>query len=237
MSNTAEIPIIYHDEQIIVVNKPVDLPVHKNDFMPHDAEYLTKVVGDLTGKWIYNVHRLDSKTSGVIVLALEKEIAHQLALKFERKEVKKTYYAIVQGDPESGVFDKKVLVKKKTKFKKTALTNYKTVKSIPTKISYKVKENVVLSLVEIFPETGRWHQIRQHFAQHRFDILGDSHHGDFTLNKIVTQLTGIRRLFLHAGKLEFEHPASGKPMSFEAQLPNEFENIMNYSWEENEFIL
>lgn len=237
MSNTAEIPIIYHDEQIIVVNKPVDLPVHKNDFMPHDAEYLTKVVGDLTGKWIYNVHRLDSKTSGVIVLALEKEIAHQLALKFERKEVKKTYYAIVQGDPESGVFDKKVLVKKKTKLKKTALTNYKTVKSIPTKISYKVKENVVLSLVEIFPETGRWHQIRQHFAQHRFDILGDSHHGDFTLNKIVTQLTGIRRLFLHAGKLEFEHPASGKPMSFEAQLPNEFENIMNYSWEENEFIL
>lgn len=237
MSNTAEIPIIYHDEQIIVVNKPVDLPVHKNDFMPHDAEYLTKVVGDLTGKWIYNVHRLDSKTSGVIVLALEKEIAHQLALKFERKEVKKTYYAIVQGDPESGVFDKKVLVKKKTKFKKTALTNYKTVKSIPTKISYKVKENVVLSLVEIFPETGRWHQIRQHFAQHRFDILGDSHHGDFTLNKIVTQLTGIRRLFLHAGKLEFEHPASGKPMSFEAQLPNEFETIMNYSWEENEFIL
>ena len=233
MENTFNIPFIYQDGDIIVVDKPVDLPVHKNDFMPHDAPYLTKLVGDITGKWIYNVHRLDSKTSGLIVLALSSEVAHEMTLKFERKEVKKTYFAIVQGIPGEGVFDRKVLVKKKTKFKKPAVTNFRTIKSVQTNISYKEKENVMLSLVEIDPDTGRWHQIRQHFAQHHFDILGDTHHGDFTLNKIVTQLTGVRRLFLHAGKLEFQHPVGAMPLVFEAKTPDDFEILFNFNWAEN----
>ncbi|HSH19908.1 MAG TPA: pseudouridine synthase [Draconibacterium sp.] len=233
MENTFNIPVIYQDEDIIVVDKPIDLPVHKNDFMPNDSAYLTKLIGDLTGKWIYNVHRLDSKTSGVIVLAFSSEIAHEMALKFERKEVKKTYFAIVQGIPGEGVFDRKVLVKKKTKFKKPAVTNFKTIKSIQTNISYKEKENVMLSLVEIDPDTGRWHQIRQHFAQHHFDILGDSHHGDFTLNKIVTNVSGVRRLFLHAGKLEFLHPANNLPMVFEAKIPSDFDELFNFNWSDN----
>ena len=88
----------------------------------------------------------------------------------------------------------------------------------------------MLSLVEIEPETGRWHQIRQHFAQHQFDILGDTHHGDFTLNKIVTELTGVRRLFLHAEKLEFQHPATNLPMVFESNIPEEFDTIFNFGW-------
>jgi tRNA pseudouridine65 synthase len=228
METTFEIPILFQDEHIIVVNKPVDLPIHKNDFMPHDAPYLTKLIGDMTGKWILNVHRLDSKTSGVIVLAFTTEMAHDLALQFERKEVKKTYFAVVQGEPGEGSFDRKVVVKKKSKFKKPAITNYKTLKTVQTSISYKEKENVKLSMVEIDPEAGRWHQIRQHFAQHQFDILGDSHHGDFILNKIVTELTDIKRLFLHAGKLEFTHPETHEKMTFEAELPLEFDKILTF---------
>lgn len=228
METTFEIPVLYRDEHIIVVNKPVDLAVHKNDFMPHDAPYLTKLLGDITGKWIYNVHRLDSKTSGVIVLAFSSEMAHELALKFERKEVKKTYVAIVQGEPGEGSYDRKVLVKKKSKFKKPAVTHFKTLKTVGTRLSYKEKENVMLSMVEIDPETGRWHQIRQHFAQHQSDILGDSHHGDFTLNKMVTELTGVKRLFLHAGKIEFTHPSTGEQLVFEAGLPDEFNALFSY---------
>ncbi len=229
-SVSSKIPVIYQDNYLIVVDKPVDLPVHKNDFMPKDADYLTKIVGDITGKWIYNVHRLDAKTSGVIILALDSDMAKKLSLKFEHKEIKKTYNAIVLGNPGNGDYNRKVLVKKKSKFKKTALTNFKTLKTVQTKISYKDKENVVLSLMEIQPETGRWHQIRQHFAQHRHDILGDSHHGDFTLNKIVTQITGIRRLFLHAAKLEFEHPVTGKFLSLESKIPEDFNTIVDFDW-------
>lgn len=225
--NNFEIPVLFQDEHLIVVDKPVDLPVHKNDFMPHDAPYLTKLVGDKTGKWIYNVHRLDSKTSGVMVLAFTSEIAHELTLQFERKEVGKTYYAIVQGEPGEGTFSEKVLVKKKSKFKKPAVTHFKTLQTIETGIFFKEKENVKLSLVEIHPETGRWHQIRQHFAKNRYDILGDTHHGDFTLNKIVTEKTGVKRLFLHAGRLLFTHPQTNNKLDFSAEVPSEFLKVMD----------
>lgn len=228
MNHDFNIPVLYRDEFILVVNKPVDLPVHKNDFMPHDAPYLTKLAGDLTGQWIYNVHRLDSKTSGVIVLALSKEMAHHLTLQFERKEVKKKYLAIVQGNPGEGTFDQKVLVKKKTKFKKPAVTHFKTLQSVLTGISHKETENVVLSLVEIQPETGRWHQLRQHFAKNRFDMLGDTHHGDFKLNKIITEKTGLKRLFLHASELEFMHPQTHQELSFSAPIPEEFNELLNF---------
>jgi tRNA pseudouridine65 synthase len=227
VDNNFEIPILYQDDQIIVVDKPAGLAVHKNDFMPHDAPYLTKLLGDVTGKWIYNVHRLDAKTSGVMVLVFSQEMARELTLQFERKEVEKKYVALVQGNPGEGTFDGKVLVKKKTKFKKPAVTHYKTLRSVETDISYKEKTNIVLSLVEITPETGRWHQIRQHFAKNRFDIVGDSHHGDFTLNKIITEKTGINRLLLHALSLEFTHPETQTRKEFVSAVPNVFEMVMD----------
>ncbi|WP_297098309.1 pseudouridine synthase [uncultured Draconibacterium sp.] len=222
------IPVLYQDEAIIVVEKPIELPVHKNDFMPNDAPYLTKLIGDETGKWIYNVHRLDSKTSGVMVLAFSSEVANVLTKQFEQKEVKKTYFAIVQGNPGEGTFDSKVLVKKKSKFKKPAVTHYKTLRTVQTKLTSKDKTDIELSLVEINPETGRWHQLRQHFAKNRFDIIGDTHHGDFTLNKIILADTDIRRLFLHAGKLEFKHPVTGELVSFESPVPEEFDRLLNF---------
>jgi len=227
MEKTFNIPIIFQDEHLIVVDKPVNLPVHKNDFMPHDAPYLTKLLGDITGKWIYNVHRLDSKTSGVMVLAFSKEAAHELTLQFERKEVVKKYVAVVEGNPGEGSFDRKVLVKKKSKFKKPALTHFKTAKTVETGISFNDKENISLSLVEITPATGRWHQIRQHFAQNHCDIIGDTHHGDFTLNKIITEKTGIKRLMLHASQLDFFHPETKQKISFNATVPVEFTTMFD----------
>lgn len=227
MNHDFKIPVLYKDEQIIVIDKPVGLPVHKNDFMPNDAPYLTKLVGDITGKWIFNVHRLDSKTSGVIVLTFSSEMAHELALQFERKEVMKKYMAIVEGNPGDGTFNDKVLVKKKSKFKKPAVTHFRTLKSFSTGIEHKDSESVVLSLVEIQPETGRWHQLRQHFAKHRHDILGDTHHGDFKLNKTISETTGIKRLFLHATELQFKHPESGEILKINSILPTDFENVFN----------
>ncbi len=226
MKEIFNIPVLYQDEQFLVVEKPPGLPVHINDFMPHDAPYLTKLLGDITGKWIYNVHRLDSKTSGVMVLAFSSETAHELTLQFERKEVRKNYLAVVQGNPGNGTFSDSVLVKKKTKFKKAAVTHFKTLNSVKTGISYKEKSNVVLSLVEITPETGRWHQIRQHFAKNHFDIVGDSHHGDFTLNKIVSEKTGINRLLLHASSLAFVPPGASAPETFISPVPEEFQQLL-----------
>ncbi|HSH52858.1 MAG TPA: pseudouridine synthase [Bacteroidales bacterium] len=217
--------IIYQDNDLVVCNKPINLPVHKNDFMPHDAPYLTKQIGQTLNKSVYNVHRLDSKTSGVIVLALNPETAKILTLQFERKEVKKTYYALVKGNPGQGTFNENVLIKKRGK-KKPAVTHFKTIESIKTNICYKEFKDIELSLVEINLETGRWHQIRQHFAMRRFDILGDTHHGDWTLNRIITEKTGIKRLFLHAGRLTFTHPVLQQKISFGSPIPDDFQKIL-----------
>lgn len=218
--------IIYQDQEVIAVNKPYDLPVHKNDFMPVDAEYLTKQVGLLTDRSVFPVHRLDSKTSGVIVLAFSREVASDLTKQFEQRTVKKTYLLVCKGIPGDGIFNGDVLIKKKRK-RQSAITNYKTVKSVNTCISYKNEEDISLSLVEAQPQTGRWHQLRQHFAMNRTDILGDTQHGDWTLNKIMTEITGVKRLMLHASAIELLHPVSKKRMLFETKLPDDFSNVIS----------
>ncbi len=217
--------ILFQDDYIVIVDKPIDLPVHKNDFMPADADYLTKQVGELTGKSVYPVHRLDAKTSGIIALTFSRELASIFTKQFEQKTVKKAYVVICKDNPGEGCFDKQVLIKKKKK-RVNASTRYKTIKSITTQISYKQIENVGLSLVMAYPETGRWHQLRQHFAFDRFDILGDTQHGDWTLNKIMTQYADVKRLLLHAHALTFNHPVSNESITVKAPIPIEFEQVL-----------
>lgn len=223
-----QIEILYHDEHIIAVNKPIDLPIHPNEFMAKDAPYLNKLIGEQIDKRVYNVHRIDAKTSGIVLLALSSEVAKTLTLQFEHKEVKKTYFAIVLGETENeGIFDSKVVVKKKSNFRKNAITRYKTIKTVSTGIEHKEMENAKISLVEINPETGRWHQIRQHFAKNMHDIIGDKKHGDFAFNRTIADLTDIRRLFLHAGRIEFAHPVNNEKIVLEAPIPESFLETLN----------
>jgi tRNA pseudouridine65 synthase len=223
-----EIPVLYIDEFLIVVDKPAGLAVHKNDFMSHDAPYLTKLVGEITGRRIFNVHRLDARTSGVIVLAFSSEMAHQLTVQFERKEVSKKYIAVVQGNPGAGVFNNEVRVKKRAQQLMTAVTRFQTVETVELDIKNKENENIVLSMVDIIPETGRWHQIRQHFAQNRCDIIGDTYHGNFALNRIIKELTGISRLLLHSSALRLNHPHYNKDMEIISSAPSDFRTVMDF---------
>ncbi len=223
-----EIAVLYMDEFLIVVDKPAGLAVHKNDFMPHDAPYLTKLVGEITGHRIFNVHRLDARTSGVIILAFTSEMAHQLTVQFENKEVSKKYVAVVQGNPGEGIFNNEVRVKKGAKHRKPAVTRYKTIETVELDIMNKENDKVILSMVDIIPETGRWHQIRQHFAQNRFDIIGDTYHGNFNLNRIINEVTGINRLLLHSSALRLTHPHNNKVIEIVSPAPSDFRTVMNY---------
>lgn len=225
MNITAD-QILFQDEDLIAINKPLDLPVHKNEFMPVDADYLTKLIGVYTGKSVFPVHRLDAKTSGVILLAFSREIAGQLAIQFEQRKVVKKYLLIVKGEPAvEGVIDTPVVIKKKKK-RQNALTRYVSVKNVNTDITYKDKHITKISLVEATPETGRWHQLRQHFSSQRFDILGDTQHGDWTLNRIMTELTGHRRLFLHARSLKLMHPVTNEELVIDTGIPADFEELL-----------
>lgn len=222
------IPVLLEDEHLIVVDKPIDLPVHKNKHMPHDAPYLNKLVGEQIGQWIYNVHRLDAKTSGVIVLAKSTDMAKVLTEQFARRSVRKTYVALVKGNPGAGVFDRPVLDRKKGK-RVRAETSYQTLRTIQTDIPDKNDETVLLqlSLLELQPSTGRWHQLRQHCSQQRYDIIGDTQHGDWTLNRIITERTGAERLCLHARELVFDHPVTQERLSVEATTPPLFAEVFD----------
>ena len=217
--------IIYRDEYLVAINKPVDLPVHKNSHMPKDAPYLTKWGGQYFDSSVYNVHRLDAKTSGVVLMAFSSEIAGKLTQQFERGLINKKYVTLVREFPgEKGLLDKPVMNKRKGKLV-PAKTVFNTVRTIETDITYKTFENIKLSLVELRPHTGKWHQLRQHMALERNDIVGDNHHGDRTMNHIIEERTGIKRLMLHAQSLVFNHPITEQDVLLESDLPDDF-NIM-----------
>lgn len=218
--------IIYRDEYLVAVNKPVDLAVHKNSHMPHDAAYLTKWAGQYFDCSVYNVHRLDAKTSGVVLLAFSSGIAGKLTQQFERGLINKRYIALVREFPgEKGLLDKPVMNKKKGKLV-PAKTVYKTLHTIQTNISYKTFENIKISEVELRPHTGKWHQLRQHMALERNDIVGDNQHGDRTMNHIIEDRTNIKRLMLHAQSLAFTHPITEHEMLIETNLPNDFNDLL-----------
>lgn len=223
----ANIPVLYQDEHLILVDKPIKLPVHKNKHLAYDAPYLTKMVGEQTGKWVYNVHRLDAKTSGVILLAFSSEMAQHLTKQFEQRTVSKSYLALLKGIPGEGTFDQPVLDRKKGR-RVAAKTIYRTLDTVTTDLSSKGLDKVPISLVELQPQTGRWHQLRQHCAQQRLDIIGDTQHGDWTLNRLITEVTGAHRLCLHAHQLTFQHPLSGEVITAEAPQPIIFEEIWNH---------
>ncbi|RME95047.1 MAG: hypothetical protein D6772_13740 [Bacteroidetes bacterium] len=221
------LPIYYRDEHCLVVDKPSGLPIHKNAHLAHDAPYLTKLLGDHLGQWVYNVHRLDAKTSGLVLLALSPEAARNLTQQFEQRRVEKIYHAILKGDPGQGCWEEPVLDRKKGK-RKPARTDYRALESVLTPLKSKDRSPVSLCLTELRPYTGRWHQLRQHCAYHRFDIVGDTQHGDWTLNRLITEATGSNRLLLHAQSLAFDHPQTGERMVVRSEHPVEFRQVLDH---------
>ena len=219
--------IRYEDELLVVIDKPIGLPVHKSKGMPHDAPYVTKLLGQQLGGSIYNVHRLDAKTSGLLLLARTPEIANQLTGQFANRLVGKTYIAIVKGTPpQEGTFD--LPVRKARKGKKAAsVTHYELVETVHTGWEHREEQNQAISLLQLKPETGRWHQLRQHCAQQRYDILGDPEHGDYALNRLIAGHQGFKRLYLHASALRFTHPDTGEEMQLTSDLPSTFEELLS----------
>jgi 23S rRNA-/tRNA-specific pseudouridylate synthase len=84
-------------------------------------------------------------------------------------------------------------------------------------------------LLKIKLHTGRWHQIRQHLSSLKYDIIGDIQHGDWDLYKKLANTTKIHRMFLHASELKFKHPASNESMQIVSEIPNDFDEILNFS--------
>lgn len=192
--------VLHQDENLIAVYKPSGIMIHRSS-LSKDKEFLMTKLRDQIGKTVYPVHRLDRPTSGIVLFALNKETAAKLSQFFRDNKIKKTYHAIVRGHTSEGIIDYPLKNELTGKIQ-TAITKYKTLQKFEIPVANKHHPTSRYSLVEIYPQTGRMHQIRRHFAHIRHPIIGDTKHGDGFHNRIFREKFGIKRLLLEAIEIE-----------------------------------
>lgn len=216
------VPILYEDDDVLVVDKPAGLTVHPAPGHPGHTlvnavlSHLTTMSDELQRPGI--VHRLDKDTSGVMVIA-RNPVAHEnLAAQFKQHTVKKVYLALVRGrvTPEEGIIEapigrdtgdrKKMAISGESRGRK-ALTRYKVIQYLGN-----------YTMLEVMPQTGRTHQIRVHLAAIGYPVVGDVTYG--------VKSPVLSRQFLHAHKLGFHLPTTGEYVEFTSPLPEDLERAL-----------
>ncbi|PZX47792.1 tRNA pseudouridine65 synthase [Algoriphagus chordae] len=217
--------ILYEDEQLIAINKPSGLLVHRTSIAAEETIFALQMLRDQIGQHVYPVHRLDRPTSGVLLFSKQEDVLPMLKEQFADRSVKKTYLAIVRGIPEvkSAMIDHPLKSERSGRIQESQ-TYYQVLAEaeIPFDTTGRYPTSRY-SLLELKPETGRTHQIRRHLAHLRHYILGDKKHGDNKQNQFFEKQFGLENLLLHARKLEFTHPVSSESISVLAELPPHFQ--------------
>ncbi|MFC2151187.1 pseudouridine synthase [Bacteroidota bacterium] len=220
-NSVLELEIIYRDIQLVVINKPHGLLVHKSSFVGEAEAYAVQVLRKQLGQFVYPCHRIDRKTGGVLLFALNQEFNSLMQQQFAQNLVRKKYLAIVRGFTEDvGIIDYP-LTNEKGKVQ-DAITEYKTLKRSEIEIPLGKFETSRYSLVEVYPQTGRFHQIRKHFAHIHHPIIGDRPHGCNKQNKLFKEKFGMTTMMLHALEITFRHPIENKEILIQASLQQEF---------------
>ena len=211
-----DLPILYEDDDVIVVNKPSGLLTHAKGGLsdePTVAEIIrpkTSFAADTDRPGI--VHRLDRDTSGLLIIAKNPESAAHLQRQFAERTAKKTYIAITDGKPKLNAAKIDLPIGRNPSAPSTFRIDPN---GKPAQTTYHVlAENDTQSLVKLKPTTGRTHQLRVHLAHLNAPILGDRVYGK----------SSDRRMMLHAQKLEITLP-SGERKVFEATIPDEFKKF------------
>ncbi len=222
--------LLYQDEYLIAINKPAGFHVHPHENPLHrvsrDKICLYQARRMMGGQHVFPVHRLDAATSGVLLFALSSEVARLICHQFAQRIPQKTYHAVVRGftQPE-GSIDLELELDS-TGEKVPARTVYKTLAylELPHPVGKKFA-TARYSLMEIYPETGRYHQIRRHFNRISHPLLGDAVHGDSHHNRFFREFLGISGLCLKATRLDLPHPVSGIKLSIKAPPCEKWNNI------------
>jgi len=231
-----ELEILYQDSVIVIINKPSGLLVHKSSIDRHETVFALQLLRDQIGEYVHAVHRLDKPTSGVLVFALDSVVAAQLSRMFREGHVRKQYLAIVRGYTEiEGLIDhplKQMLDTKAqkragiTQEPKEAQTAYRRIATV--ELPYPVDRYLTArySLVELFPKTGRKHQLRRHMKHIHHHLVGDTKHGRGEHNQLFREKFDCHRLLLHAQRIAFIHPVTKEWIEREAPLGNIFSNVL-----------
>jgi tRNA pseudouridine65 synthase len=216
-----ELEILFKDPYLVAINKPHGLLVHRTKIANDADEFALQILRDQLDQHVYPCHRLDRKTGGVLLFALDEDTDRSMKMLFAENEIDKTYLAIVRGWTEdSGEIDY-ALTRDDGKVQE-ALTKYKTVERTEINVPFGKHATSRYSLVEVKPQTGRMHQIRKHMAHIFHPIIGDRPHGCNKQNKLFKDKWGINTMMLHANEASFIHPVTKSKVGISAPWQNEF---------------
>lgn len=239
----AGVRVLAHNEDgLLALEKPSGAMSHPNksddkkralltaDYdLEEECYKWTNEAGDEEKVWLIN--RLDSPTSGVILLGLNAEISRVIKQEFATHKVNKIYYAIARGKPAKpvGVWSDKLA--KDTHSGKRLI---KKARFVPAKARFQTIKSPTggfpVTLIKLMPLTGRTHQLRVQCKKHGLPIVGDRTYGSFSFNREVAMLTGVKRLLLHSSETHVHYVYHGKIRNFVAksQLPDAFEEVLRY---------
>ena len=225
--------VVFEDEYILCVSKPNNMLVHHAHHSRNvaDETSLLQFIEQEKGLKVFPIHRLDRKTSGIILLAKETQYVSKFQELFTKNEIQKTYFGIVRGfSPDTKTIDSPVKGRD-ANVHKEALTLLKTIEKITLNIPVKPYDSSRYSLVELSPKTGRMHQLRVHSNKISHPLIGDPKYGDKNHNMMFEENFGCKNLFLHAGKLEFIHPFTSEKLSLKSSFPKDWITLFNeFSW-------
>lgn len=216
--------ILYRDDHLIAINKPSGLLVHKSFYTGEADTYAIQELKKQIGQKVYPVHRLDRKTSGVLLFTLDKETLRTMSDRFATREVEKKYIAILRGlAKEEETIDYDLV--NENEVKQNAITYYRRLQTSEIDLPFLKHQTSRYCLVEAIPETGRFHQLRKHFKHILHPILGCRKHGCNKQNKLWLQTFGINKMTLHAHQLTFNHPMTNEKISLQARIDDDFKKV------------
>jgi len=214
-----DLEVVFEDDYMAVINKPPGISVSGNQYRTIQNALIANITPSTQEdalRWAKPVHRIDNPTSGLLIIAKTARALVKLGQQFENKEIHKTYVAIVNGKlPENGIIDFDI-------DGLTSQTNYELIEVVPS------LKNEFVSLVKLFPKTGRTHQIRKHLSQLGFPIVGDKLYAD------DSKVLNGKGLFLCALELSLSHPVLESKLNVKCPIPTKFKALLereNRRWE------
>lgn len=193
--------ILYRDNWLVAVDKPAGQLVHPAD-NPREGDLVTmKILRDQLGVRVYNIHRIDRPTTGVLLFGTDRNAARALHRALERHQVGKTYWAVVHGEPPGGAWEcRQPLRKTEAAPEREAHTSFRV-----------LERSGPLCLLEATPHTGRTHQIRRHLLQAGVPVVGDFRYAGIEASERLGRELGTgARMLLQSRSIGFDHPVTGE---------------------------
>ncbi|ACN16646.1 TruC [Desulforapulum autotrophicum HRM2] len=235
--------ILYQDEDLVAVNKPPGLLVHRTALATHETRFALQMVRDQTQGHVFPVHRLDRPTQGVLLFARNRNMATRMSHLFQTGKIQKTYLAVVRGHvKERGTIVHPLKNIKHPQDNKRinhslkiddAVTDYACLASVELPFYVDRYPTTRYCLVALIPKTGRRHQLRRHMKHISHPIVGDTVYGKSSHNRFFATHLNCTGLLLAARELCFVHPDTGIFITITAPLDKRFQEVISkFSWDE-----